>query len=161
MAEEETDNGRYTHEQKIVAAVWVHEKSRNNQTWKDIERNFIARFGASPPTRSTMQNWEKKLFNDGSVEDKEKSGRPLSRLMHVPYVKASLEESPNLSLRERAQILGLPRTTLLNILREDLNMEFEVEDKGAKCHAALNKGQWKKRKLTDDSNSSKNENEDS
>lgn len=143
---EEVSGYAYTHEQKIVAAVWVHEKSRNNQKWKDIERNFRLRFEAPPPTRSTLKSWERKLFNSGSVEDKERSGRPISRLMHVPYVKASLEESPNLSLRERAQILGLPRTTLLNILREDLNMEFEVEDDpGNKKHAAYNKGHWKQK----------------
>lgn len=152
---DEAESSKYTDEQKIVAAVWVHEKSRNNQTWKDIDRNFRARFSASPPTRSTLLSWEKKLFSQGNVEDKEKSGRPLSRLMHVPYVKASLEESPELSLRERAQILGLPRTTLLNILREDLNMEFEVEGHENKRHAPYNKGHWKKKKadLTDCSKS--------
>lgn len=157
---EELDESGYTHEQKIVAAVWVHERSRNNQKWIDIERNFRLRFGAPPPTRSTFMSWEKKLFSTGCIEDKERSGRPLSRLMHVPYVKASLQESPNLSLRERAQVLGLPRTTLLNILREDLNMKFEVDDPNTnKRHAPYNKGHWKRKNIdTNDSTSTLSDN---
>lgn len=89
--------------------------------------------------------WERRLFTEGSVEDKEKCGRPISRLMHVPYVKASLKESPELSLRERAQALGLPRTTLLHILREDLNMEFEVQEEYRNKRHGNRKGKWKKR----------------
>lgn len=144
------DSSRYTHEQKIVSAVWVHEKEFNNQTWKDINANFTARFNAVPPNRTTLQNWERKLFGEeGTVEDRQKCGRPLTRLMHVPYVKASLEESPDLSLRERAKLLGLSRSTLLKIMREDLNMEFEVEDDGStgvkRKHAPYGGGKWTKK----------------
>lgn len=152
--DENDSNSKYTHEQKVVAAVWVHEKEYNNQTWKDIHNNFMIRFNTKPPNRSTLLNWEKKLFQLGNVDDKEKSGRPLSRLMHVPYVKASLEESPRLSLRERSKILGLPRTTLLKIIREDLKMEFEPEQDEDeqpsfnKKHAPYTAGQWKKREET-------------
>lgn len=149
---ESAETSKYTQEQKIIAAVWVHERFHNNQTWNDINRNFMARFNVAPPMRATLLNWERKLFSRGNVDDREKSGRPLARLMHVPYVKASLEESPDLSLRERAKILGLPRTTLLKILREDLNMEFEVEDDANssetnKRHIAYNNGKWKKKKI--------------
>lgn len=151
---DETDineTNKYTQEQKIIAAVWVHERFYNNQTWRDINNNFKARFNAPSPKKTTLLNWERKLFNQGNVEDKERTGRPLARLMHVPYVKASLEESPNLSLRERAKVLGLPRTTLLKILREDLNMEFEVGEENkyvetSKRRLAYNNGKWKKKK---------------
>ncbi|KAF5270089.1 hypothetical protein FQA39_LY08501 [Lamprigera yunnana] len=153
---DETDNtdiNKYTQEQKIISAVWVHERFYNNQTWTDINRNFRARFNLSPPMRATLLNWEKKLFNSGNIDDKEKCGRPLARLMHVPYVRASLEEAPELSLRERAKVLGLPRTTLLKILREDLDMEFEVEDNGngsqcSKRHLPYNNGRWKKKRTS-------------
>lgn len=138
------DESRYTQEQKIVSAVWVHEKPINQMTWKDVENNFRARFSIPPPTRSTLMKWERRLFTEGCIDEKEKSGRPISRLMHVPYVKASLKESPELSLRERAQVLGLPRSTLLHILREDLNMTFEVEDEDQNKKHAKYKGKWKK-----------------
>lgn len=145
---ETSESSRYTHEQKIVAAVWVHERDHNNQTWKDINSNFLARFNTPPPNRTTFLSWERKLFSVGNVEDREKCGRPLSRLMHVPYVRASLKESPELSLRERSKLLGLPRTTLLKIIRDDLNMEFEVEEDGnnvKRRHAPYGGGKWKKR----------------
>lgn len=139
------DESKYTQEEKIVSAVWVHEKSRNGQQWVDIENNFRARFNASPPTRTTLMKWERRLFSEGSIEDREKSGRPISRLMHVPYVKASLQEAPELSLRERAQVLGLSRTTLLHIMREDLNMKFEVEDEYKDKKHGNRKGKWRKK----------------
>lgn len=147
---ETSESSRYTHEQKIVAAVWVHEKEYNNQTWKDIYSNFLARFNSPPPNRSTFLSWERKLFSVGNVEDKMKCGRPLSRLMHVPYVRASLKDAPDLSLRERSKLLGLPRTTLLKIIRHDLNMEFEVEEDGTNSslkrrHAPYGGGRWKKK----------------
>lgn len=143
-----TDDCKYTLEQKIVSAVWVHEKPKNRQTWVDIENNFRARFDLPPPTRNTLMKWERKLFSEGCIENKEKSGRPLSRLMHVPYVKASLEEAPELSVRERAQILGLPRTTLLHILQEDLNMKFEVDDEYKDKKHKNCKGKWVKNEET-------------
>lgn len=150
---DETEINRYTDEQKIVAAVWVHERHYNNQTWEDIYNNFKIRFNAAPPMRTTFMSWERKLFNSGSVKNRDKSGRPLARLMHVPYVKASLKETPHLSLRERAKELGLPRTTLLKILQEDLNMEFEVnvdDNNPNRKHAANNNGVWKKAETEDD-----------
>lgn len=124
--EDEGESKKYTFEQKIVSAVWVHEKVFNNQSWNDIQRNFRARFQMPSPKKTTLMNWERKLFTTGSVDAAARSGRPCARLMHVPYVKASLEENPTLSLRERAQSLGLPRSTLLKILKDDLNMTFEV-----------------------------------
>lgn len=143
------EESKYTPEEKIVSAVWVHERSKNQQTWTDIENNFRVRFGSSPPSRTTFLKWERRLFSEGSIEEKEKTGRPISRLMHVPYVKASLEEDPDLSLRERAQALGLPRTTLLHILREDLNMEFEVQEEYRNKRHGNRKGKWKKRNEED------------
>ena len=146
---EPNDGGKYTCEQKIVSAVWVHERFYNNQSWEDICRNFRYRFDAPCPTRMTLMQWENKLFSQGSIENKEKTGRPVARLIHVPYVKASLEENPNMSLRQRSRDLGLPRSTVLKILQEDLNMVFEVEDGEAdpkKRHATYNNGKWKKRR---------------
>lgn len=140
-----SDDGKYTHEQKIVSAVWVHEKPFNCMKWKDIENNFRARFNMPPPTRATLMRWEQKLFTEGTVDEKERSGRPISRLMHVPYVKASLREEPELSLRERAQALGLPRTTLFHILKEDLEMQFDVEDEDPKKKHAKDVGKWRKK----------------
>lgn len=149
----EGDGKKYTVEQMIVSAVWVHERCYNNQTWKDIFRNFKYRFNVPPPAKGTLLKWESKLFSTGFVEKRQRSGRFLTRLMHVPYVKESLRENPNLSLRERARELGLSRSTLLKILQEDLNMVFEVDDNDNnpnKRYAICNNGRWiKKQKKSD------------
>lgn len=154
--EDDAENKKYTFEQKIVSAVWVHEKSMNNQTWADIQRNFRIRFRVPSPKMNTLMNWERKLFTTGTIDDSGRTGRPCARLMHVPYVKASLEESPNLSLRERAQSLGLPRSTLLKILKDDLNMKYELgnddsdepELKKSK-RPCYNGGHWKPQNFED------------
>ncbi|KAK9711745.1 hypothetical protein QE152_g25296 [Popillia japonica] len=150
MSDETTDGDgkKYTVEQMIVSAVWVHERFYNNQTWKDIIRNFKYRFNVPPPAKGTLLKWENKLFTTGFVEKKQRSGRFLTRLMHVPYVKESLKENPSLSLRERARELGLSRSTLLKILQEDLNMVFEVDDNDNnpnKRYAMCNNGRWIKK----------------
>lgn len=152
---EEDESKKYTFEQKVVSAVWVHEKMFNKQTWKDIQGNFLTRFNMPPPKKATLLNWERKLFTTGSLKDDGRSGRPCARLMHVPYVKASLDENPNLSLRERAKNLGLPRSTLLKILKDDLNMKFELDDNGEiNKRLCYNNGQWK------DTNTNNNDNSD-
>lgn len=152
--EDDTEGKKYTFEQKVVSAVWVHEMSLNNQTWADIQRNFRARFRMPAPKRTTLLNWERKLFTTGNLNDSGRTGRPCARLMHVPYVKASLEESPTLSLRERARSLGLPRSTLLKILKDDLNMAYETGNNNGNTdeppfkkpkRPCYNVGQWKEK----------------
>lgn len=144
--EDDLESKKYTFEQKIVSAVWVHEKIYNHQTWKDIQHNFQARFNLPPPKKTTLMNWERKLFTTGSLKDDGRSGRPCARLMHVPYVKASLDEAPDLSLRERAKSLGLPRSTLLKILKDDLNMQYDPgSNEEVTKRICYNTGQWKEK----------------
>lgn len=148
---EEDESKKYTFEQKVVSAVWVHEKQYNKQTWKDIQGNFVARFNLPPPKKSTLLNWERKLFTTGNLNDDGRTGRPCARLMHVPYVKASLDEAPDLSLRERARSLGLPRSTLLKILKDDLNMKYELDNNNKRI--CFNNGQWKEGNKSDNCDS--------
>lgn len=151
--EEDLESKKYTFEQKIVSAVWVHEKTFNLQTWKDIQRNFQTRFNMPPPKKTTLMNWERKLFTTGNIKDDGKTGRPCARLMHVPYVKSSLEEQPNLSLRERARMLGLPRSTLLKILKDDLHMEYETGNNNEmNKRQCFNNGQWRMKDVKNETN---------
>lgn len=141
--EDDFEYKKYTFEQRIVSAVWVHEKVHNNQTWRDIQQNFTARFNLPPPKKTTLMNWERKLFTTGNLKDDGRTGRPCARLMHVPYVKASLDEAPELSLRERARSLGLSRSTLLKILKDDLNMKYEtLNNNDVNKRLCYNIGQW-------------------
>ncbi|KAJ8947025.1 hypothetical protein NQ314_008696 [Rhamnusium bicolor] len=112
---------KYTLEQKIVSAVWVHERQFNGQTFEDIRTNFLVRFKVHPPNGTTLVRWETRLFSEGTVKFcKDKRQRPLKRLMHVPYVKASFREKPNITLSERANQLGLAKDTLRKIMKYDL-----------------------------------------
>lgn len=144
---EPADVSHYTLEEKIVAAVWVHERVRNHMTWDQMMKNFRHRFRNKPPSKQTLLCWERKLFTTGNAHDKTRSGRPIARLMHVPYVKQSIEESPNLSIRERAKELGLPYATLLKILKEDLKMAYVPDEEAPKKKSTLSSpnigGKWK------------------
>lgn len=141
------DVSQYTLEEKIVAAVWVHERVRNHMTWDQMMKNFKHRFRNKPPSKQTLLCWERKLFTTGNAHDKSRSGRPIARLMHVPYVKQSIEEQPNLSIRERAKELGLPYATLLKILKEDLKMAYVPDVDAPKKKSTLYSpnvgGKWK------------------
>ncbi|XP_018571650.1 uncharacterized protein LOC108911245 [Anoplophora glabripennis] len=108
----------YTEEQKIVSAVWMHERPFNYQTVDDVLNNFYIRFKKVPPEHRTLVKWEKKLFSSGAFANKNKL--PLKRLIHVPYVKASLKEKPGITMNERACQLGLPLKILRQILRYDI-----------------------------------------
>lgn len=141
------DISGYSLEEKIVSAVWVHERIRNKMSWIHLMKCFIIRFGNYPPSKRTLKTWERKLFSMGAVKDRARTGRPCARLMHIPYVQASIAESPNMSLRERASELGLPRSTLLKILKYDLKMTFvpdPVQNKFGKVSSnfAQQSGVW-------------------
>lgn len=120
----ETNRGRkyypiYTVEQKIVAAVWMHERPFNYQTIQDIANNFRIRFKMEPPSNHSLTLWEKRLFSTGAIV-KERNRKCLERLVHVPYVKTSLKEKPGLTMIERANQLGLSQNILRQILKYDI-----------------------------------------
>ncbi|CAG9858427.1 unnamed protein product [Phyllotreta striolata] len=59
----------YTREQKIVAAVWMHERKYNFQTYDDIRKNFQIRFQLPAPDPKEINNWEKQLFSVGEIDN--------------------------------------------------------------------------------------------
>lgn len=115
----------YSREQKIVAAVWYHEKMYTGLTNEAIRKNFEIRFQKDAPKSVTISSWEQRLFREGLT--KHYNRRNVSRLVHVPYVRESLNRHPNMSLRERARILGLSFSMLLKIIKVDLK-EYEKEE---------------------------------
>nr|CAH7741245.1 unnamed protein product [Callosobruchus chinensis] len=63
---------KYTTEQKMVSAVWWHEREFNLHSMEKIKKNFKKRFGIEAPDASALSMWEKKLFEDGCL-DKDKN----------------------------------------------------------------------------------------
>ncbi|XP_059050226.1 uncharacterized protein LOC131845203 [Achroia grisella] len=129
------DTSNFTVEERLVAAVWVHERKRSKTTLGHIKKEFRQRFGREPPAKNTLLAWERKLFSLGSVHDAPRPGRPINRRIKVEEVAASIRSAPSLSLRERAVALRLSRTTLHTILHKDLqhlprSKEDPVKSKG-------------------------------
>ncbi|CAH1115622.1 unnamed protein product [Psylliodes chrysocephalus] len=71
--DEGEDNIKYTNEQKIVAAVWIHETVHNNQTLDDIKNNFKIRFKLKPPKTTDLIMWENQLFSKGEIKNDEQT----------------------------------------------------------------------------------------
>jgi hypothetical protein len=81
-------------------------------------------YGEDVPTLETVCNWYRR-FSQGttSVEDKARSGRP--RIPDsVTTVSSVLEQEPFASSHHIASVTGLSKGTVLNILHNDLQMEF-------------------------------------
>ncbi|CAB3225597.1 unnamed protein product [Arctia plantaginis] len=114
------DTSNFTIEERLVAAVWVHERKNTKSSMSQIKRDFRERFDREPPAKNTLVVWERKLFSTGSVHDAPRAGRPINRLARTAEVAASVRAAPGLSVRARARALRLPRTTLRTILRADL-----------------------------------------
>ncbi|CAG9782346.1 unnamed protein product [Diatraea saccharalis] len=73
------DTSNFSIEERLVAAVWVHERKRTNVGMSQIKRDFRQRFGRQPPAKNTLLAWERKLFSTGSVRDAPRPGRPVNR----------------------------------------------------------------------------------
>ena len=97
-----SDISVFTVEKRLIAAVWVHDRIRNDMTMKDIRSAFTERFGKPAPSRSNLYLWEKKVFETGSVLDQARSGRPETRKETCAGVQESLQQSPKKSTRKRS-----------------------------------------------------------
>lgn len=119
------DTSNFSIEERLVAAVWVHERKRTGTSMNQIKNQYRLRFGHNPPTKNTLLVWERKLFTSGSVHDAPRTGRPVKRKNHIEKVEASILSAPTMSLRARASTLCVPHTTLRTILQKDLPNTFQ------------------------------------
>lgn len=117
------DTSPYNYEYRILAACWWHESTQTKTDMQQIRERLRERFDAEPPRGERIRGWETKLFENGTVRDEQRSGRPSSRHEHVDIVRQSVEGSPKTSTRRRSAQLGVPRTTLRKILKSDLQMK--------------------------------------
>lgn len=118
-----TDISVFTVEERLIAAVWVHDRIRNDMTMEDIRSAFTERFGKPAPSRSNLYLWEKKVFETGSVLDQARSGRPETRKKTCAGVQESLQQSPKKSTRKRSAELGIPRATMMDHMKKDLDVK--------------------------------------
>merc|ERR1712142_873323 len=106
------DQSPYTVEERLIGAVWMHERVLNRQKIPEIRRMFEQRFLKSAPTPRVLREWERKAFETGSVLDSSRCGRPATSAEHIAAVEESLIRHPNQSVRKRSIELQIPRSTL-------------------------------------------------
>ena len=105
-----------------MASVWAHERQHTGQTMSQVIAAFRERFNKAPPRRATLLDWEKRAFALGSVKDRPWSGRKTTLLETCAAVAASIERSPMKSTRKRSSELGVPRSTMQDHMKKDLNV---------------------------------------
>jgi hypothetical protein len=71
-----------------MTAVWLH-----GDTMKTVKLTFRDRFGVEPPRKATLLGWEKCDFATGSVKDRPRGGRPITRRETYHPVAASVTQS--------------------------------------------------------------------
>jgi hypothetical protein len=99
---------------------WAHGSARG-ASLEDTTR-FSQRFDKPAPMRETMRAWEK-AFSTGSVLYLKRSGGPASRQHRVDTVEASCSRSLLKSSRKRSSELGIPRSTVQKIIKEDSGLK--------------------------------------
>ncbi|BFZ05338.1 hypothetical protein BsWGS_08377 [Bradybaena similaris] len=117
-----TDTSPYTTEERLIAAVWVHDRVLEKRTMTDLSAKFQERFKKPAPQKEILLAWEKKTIASGSVLDAPRSGRPASRMYHVEIIQQSLSNSPKKSTRKRSAELQILRSTLQKVLKTDIGM---------------------------------------
>ena len=120
------DLSPYSIEERLVASVWVHERTRMGNNMNDIRRMFSNRFGKAAPTRVNLYLWERKAFRTGSVKDAPRSGRKHTYNQEIRYnLEESLTMSPRKSLRRRSSQLNLPMTSMRRIMSQEGYKHFK------------------------------------
>ncbi|BFZ14904.1 hypothetical protein BsWGS_17943 [Bradybaena similaris] len=89
-----TDTSPYTTEERLIAAVWVHDRALEKRIMTDVLDKFLKRFKKPATKMDILLAWEKKAFASESVLDSPRSGRPASRMGHVEIIQQSVSNFP-------------------------------------------------------------------
>lgn len=106
------DSSEYTIEYRIQAACWWHDSKKDKGAMAEVRRKLQETFDAPPPRGKRVKMWEEKLFSTGSINDLDRSGRPSPYNNLEEAVNKSVNEAPQLSIRQRSEEMGVPYTTL-------------------------------------------------
>ena len=109
-------------------AFCVREYYRNKDSFTRAQRKFCAHYNIrrknEAPSIQLIRKWVQKFEETGSTMNQPRSGRPRTSRdpENVERVRASIRENHGLSTRKRSNALGLPRTSLIRILHNDLHL---------------------------------------
>ena len=112
---------RYTPQQRFFIAAW-YECFRSPLV---VHQEFRKKFGRNShlPTRATIIGIHRKAVQHGMLTDMTPPGRPRSSTSgDIEKVRSSVANSPTLSVRNRAMELGMTKSSVERMLRQDLHM---------------------------------------
>ena len=117
-----SDISSYSIPFRVQADAWLYESDRSNSAMRTVKTKLRERYDCEPPEGKIITRWMEKLFDTGSVLDKPQSGRPNERGDHVHDVKQSVNDAPQMSTRRSSEEIGILRTSLQRVLKDDLLM---------------------------------------
>lgn len=107
-----------TPQQKAQCVIWLVE----TKSVTTVQRNFRREYGGSAPDPKSIRSWLKQFKETGSVLKGKRPGRPSVSAENVERIRASCQRSPKTSLMRRSLQLGLPRSTVYDVVRKRLKL---------------------------------------
>jgi len=74
--------------------------------------------GEKPPVDKALNRWMNQFKETGTVEKQKSTGRPRTSEKDVKRIRQSCIRSPKKSIAHRSVTLGIPKTTIQNILHK-------------------------------------------
>ena len=72
------DASKYTIEERLIVRVWVHEKERTGETYKEIGENFFLRFNKAAPSEAKLPKFSQADRHGGAFKSAQKM------MVHMP-----------------------------------------------------------------------------
>ena len=104
----------------IPFRVQAASQTRSNQAVRPVKVKLRESYKCEPPDGRIITQWMEKLFETGSLVDRPQAGRPSEHGDSVHDVEQSVGDDPQLPTKKRSTEMGIPRTTLRRILKDDL-----------------------------------------
>lgn len=108
----------FTVQQKVQCCYWLAEFKYP----KIVERRFRQQWPEKqPPDRHTITTWHRKLLETGSVVEKSPRGKKV-REAQVDRIQQAFQRSPTKSVRRASRELGIPKSTVHDVLHKRLRL---------------------------------------
>lgn len=107
-----------TVQQKAQCVLWLAEF----KSVITVQRNFRRVYDTDPPHPNSIRRWYEQFQVTGSINIKKSPGRPRTSDEAVERIRQSCVRSPKKSIARRSLQLGIPKTTIQNVLHKRLRL---------------------------------------
>jgi len=106
----------YTINEKVIITSW----SISFDCLEECRRKFATKFNKAPPPRTSILRWKEKLLATGSLDDRPRSGRPVTASGddNKKLVLAACRNDPTTSSRRLSDELQLSQSSVCRILHK-------------------------------------------